>query len=142
MMRAIRATPLYVLLLLTPVVVLLAGCSSGDGSMENSASPTASGPLDLSPNVGGVQAALDYLRQTGIDGHKGDFTDPVNCDQVNDDTKGDFCIHPGPSVYAPGLVLLVVAEKDSKDTNVWKMRLERGPADWHVVKVEPFSAAP
>ncbi len=120
---------------------ITAGCD-GDGSRSaESPSPTASGPPDLSPRVGGVEAAGQYLKETGIDGDEGDFTDPRDCAQVNDDTKGEFCVHENFSTYAPGLVILRIARGDNPSEKVWEMRLLLTDGKWEVQSVEPFGVS-
>lgn len=130
---------IFVLATLSAATLLLAAVACGDDSERDSTpSATASGPPDLSPRVGGVEAAQRYLQETGIDGDKGSFTDPLACAKMNDDTEGDFCIHEDFSTYAAGLVILRVADRDKPDEDVWEMRLSLTDGLWRVDSVEPF----
>ncbi|HET9476926.1 MAG TPA: hypothetical protein VFP63_05520 [Dehalococcoidia bacterium] len=115
-----------------------AAACGDDSDAGDTQSPTISGTPDLSPRSGGVAAAQRYLQGTGIDGDKGDFTDPVACAEITDDTDGDFCIHEGFSIYAGGLVILRVADRDNPDEDVWEMRLTPAAGGWQVNSVEPF----
>lgn len=119
------------------LVVAAAACGD-DSDSGDTESPTTSGTPDLSPRSGGVSAAQRYLQETGIDGDKGEFTDPVACAEITGDTDGDFCIHEDFSTYAPGLVILRVADKDNPGEDVWEMRLTPGSSGWQVNSVEPF----
>lgn len=120
-------------------ILLAASAACGDDSgPESTPLPTASGPPDLSPRGGGVEAAQRYLQETGIDGDKGSFTDPRACAEINDDTKGDFCIHEDFSTYAAGLVILRIGDRDKPDDDVWEMRLSLTNGRWQVDSVEPF----
>lgn len=119
------------------LVGTVAGCGD-DSDSGDLQSPTPSGTPDLSPRSGGVAAARQYLEETGIEGDKGDLTDPVACAEITGDTDGDFCIHEDFSTYAPGLVILRVADTDNPDEDVWEMRLTPDSSGWHVDSVEPF----
>lgn len=126
-------------MLLVAALVFAAATACGDGSDSGGApSPSASGKPDLSPQVGGVEAAARYLEQTGIDGDKGSLTDPRSCAEITDESDGDFCIHEGFSTYAAGLVILRVADRDNPDKDVWEMRLAPAADGWQVNSVEPF----
>lgn len=121
------------------LVGLVAACG-GDGGKDTTPSPTASAPRDLSPQVGGVEAARRYLLETGIDGRKGDFTKPRSCAEIGKDAEGEYCVHEAFSVYAPGLVILRVADKDDPLDDVWEMRLSLIDKAWQVNSVQPFGA--
>lgn len=124
---------------MTAVLLLAAASACGDDSgLDHSPSPTGSGPSDPSPRVGGVEAAEQYLQNTGIDGDKGSFTDPRGCEEINDRTQGDFCVHEGFSTYAAGLVILRIADRDHPDKDVWEMRLTLTDERWQVDSVERF----
>lgn len=123
--------------LLVAAACVIAACGGGTGSATPS--PTASGPPDLSPRAGGVDAMRRYLRETGLEGEKGDLTDPADCAAL-DGGGGDFCIIDEASVYAPGLVILWVADVDHQDEDVWEVHLEPGTNAWEVVQVESLGA--
>lgn len=112
---------------------LIAACGGGTDSVAPSPSP--SGPPDLSPRVGAVDAMRRYLRETGVDGRNGDLIDPADCAAL-DGGDGDFCIIDDASVYAPGLVILWVADVDHQEEDVWEVHLEPGTNAWEVVQVE------
>ena len=119
------------------VAILACG---GDGAPSTSA-PAAS--ADLPPKVGGVEAMRSYLLTSGLDGNKGKFTDPINCaDLPSGVGDGDYCVIDAASVYAPGLVILFVADAHSQQNNVWQVHINRNSAGWQVgevAKVEPPS---
>lgn len=85
-----------------------------------------------------MEAAQRYLQQTGIDGTKGELTDPQSCAEVSHDTKGKFCIHQDFSIYAPALVILRIAKSDKPDDEVWEIRLMFQDNSWRVTDVKPF----
>jgi hypothetical protein len=58
-----------------------------------------------------------------------------------EDSAGRFCVHDTFSVYAPGLVILVVGEKDNPYEQAWEIRLEPGESEWQVTSVEPFGSS-
>jgi hypothetical protein len=124
----------------TMVVLLLGACGGGDSATP---SPTASGPTSTplttqAANETAIAAAEAYLTSEGVDGEKGEFSDPLNCADVTEDSPGKFCVHDSFSTYAPGLVILNFADKDSPDDNVWVMRLAPDGGDWQVTSAEPF----
>jgi len=119
------------------ILMLAAGCG-GDKGPGATPQPTATAPSDLSPQVGGVEAARRYLQDIGIDGRKGDFTDPRSCADVTKDTKGDYCVHENFSTYAAGLVILRIADRDKPLERVWEMRLTPKDNTWQVTEVKPF----
>lgn len=127
----------FALLAMAALVLALAACGD-DSDGDATPSPTSAGPPDLSPRVGGVEAAQRYLEEAGVDGDTGRFTDPRSCAEIDDGSDGDFCIHEDFSTYAPGLVILRFADKDEPDENVWEMRLTFTDGRWQVNSVEPF----
>jgi hypothetical protein len=132
--RALTSLVVLVLLALTA-----AACGDDDDpSGSGTASPIASNADDDQARVIGLEAAERYIHDTGIDGHKGELTDPRSCAEVNDKTKGDFCVQEGFSIYAAGLIILRVANADKPDEEVWEMRLVPAGTDWNVTSVEPF----
>ena len=130
---------------LASAAVMLAVLMGACGDSEDSASsPTPSGPADLSPRVGGVDAMRRYLEAEGVGGRKGDITDPIDCLQLPEGgADEEFCIIDDASVYAVGLVILYVARVDSRDgdrpelfDDVWEVRLAPGEDAWEVTDVE------
>jgi hypothetical protein len=122
----------------TLLVVLSAACGGGGSDSSPTPAPSASGPPDLSPEVGGVEAARQYLLETGIDKRKGDLTDPRSCADVSGNTKDKFCVQEAFSTYAPSLVILRVAKADNPQDEVWEIRLLLRDDSWQVTSVEPF----
>lgn len=120
------------------LVALSAACGGGGSDSSPTPAPSASGPPDLSPEVGGVEAAQRYLLETGIDKTKGRLTDPRSCEEISDSTEGKFCVHEAFSTYAPGLVILRVAKADSPEKEVWEIRLMFQEKSWQVTDVKPF----
>lgn len=134
-----RLTPLLIVSLAAALLVASsAACGGGDSDSPPTPAPTVSGPPDLSPEVGGVEAARQYLLETGIDKEKGDLSDPRSCAEVSENTKGKFCVHEDFSTYAPGLVILRVASTDSPQKDVWEVRLLFQDNRWQVTGVKPF----
>ena len=127
------------LALVAPCILLLA-CTGGtdDGALPEDATPTPEPSPNLSPTVGGVEAMRRYLTETGLDGHMGSLTDPINCARLSDrdDIEGDFCIIDDAGIYAPGLVILFVADAQSIDKKAWQVHLNRGESAWEVVDVD------
>lgn len=136
MMR--KLLPAVTMLITSGLLAVLAACGDDDSGPDLTPSPTASGAPDLSPEVGGVEAAQRYLQDTGIDNKRGTFTDPQSCTEVDDDAEGDFCVHENFSTYAAGLVILRVARSDKPGGEVWEMRLALTDDLWQVTSVEPF----
>lgn len=132
-LRSLLAT-----LISAALLVGTAAACGDDSDSGDTQSPTTSGTPDLSPRSGGVAAAQRYIQETGIDGDKGELTDPLACADITDDTDGNFCIHEDFSTYAPGLVILRVADRDNPDEDVWEMRLTPDSSGWRVDSVEPF----
>jgi hypothetical protein len=113
-------------------------CSGDDGEFTATPSPSASELPDDSPQVAGVEAARQFLQKTGIEGKKGNFTDPRACTEITGDTQGKFCVHEDFSTYAPGLMILRLAEARKRDEKVWEMRLVKRDGNWSVTDVQPF----
>ena len=133
-----RLLPLLTLMLAAALLLTLAAACGGGSDSTPTPAPTSSGPPDLSPEVGGVEAARRYLRETGIDGKKGDLTDPRSCAEIDGNTKGKYCVQENFSTFAPGLVILRVANADKPQEEVWEMRLLLQDKAWQVTQVEPF----
>jgi hypothetical protein len=131
------------ILLLSAALLLAFSPACGDGGSDSTPTPgtTTSGPPDLAPEVGGVEAARRYLQETGIDGKKGGLTDPRSCADVNGNTKDKFCVQESFSTYASGLVILRVANPDKPQDEVWEMRLLLQDKRWQVTDVKPFGGS-
>jgi hypothetical protein len=134
-----RLTPSLILSLVVVVPVGLAvACGGGGSDASPTLSPSPSGRPDLSPEVGGVEAAQRYLLESGIDEAKGGLTDPRSCAEISDSPEGEFCVHEDFSTYAPGLVILRVARADEPQSEVWEIRLLFRDEQWQVTEVKPF----
>jgi len=131
-----------IFILVAVAAVISAACNSNGG--DEPASPTPSGPANLSPRVGGVDAMRRYLLDEGIGGRKGGISEPLNCAELPEGGSGEeFCIIDDASTYATGLVILYVARVDSRDKDrpelfedVWEVHLEPGENAWQVTDVE------
>ena len=139
MMR--RLLPLVILVVAAALLALAVACGGRSSDSTPTPAPTTSGLPDLSPEVGGVEAARRYLEETGIDGKKGEFTDPRSCAQIDGNTKGKFCVQENFSTYAPGLVILRVANAQKPEDEVWEMRLLLNDKVWQVTEVKPFGGS-
>lgn len=125
---------------LAALVIFAIGCGDDE---DSSPTPTSSGPTDTpaptqTANELAINAAEEYLTSEGVGGEKGEFTAPLNCSSITEDSPGKFCVHDTFSTYAPGLVILRFAEKDNPDDKVWEIRLEPSGGDWQVTSAEPF----
>jgi len=135
-----------------PIVFVLAVCllalafaACGDDE-TGPPDPTASGPTaspapSQAADTEAIAATLEYLQTEGVDGNKGELSDPLNCSAITDETPGEFCVHDDFSIYAPGLVILVVGETENPDEQTWEIRLERDDSGWQVTSAEPFGSS-
>jgi hypothetical protein len=130
-------------LLVSALLLASLGAACGDEDKPD-ATPSPSGPPDLSPRGGGLAAMRSYLQTEGVGGRKGAITDPVDCKEVPEGgADEEFCIIDDASTYAPGLVIVYVARVDSRDgdepetfEDVWEVHLEPGEQAWQVTDVE------
>jgi hypothetical protein len=97
------------------------------------------GPTPVS-NAEAIEAAGAYLEETGVDDRQGPFTDPVNCSEITDDTEGEFCVHDAASIFAPGLTILIVGDRDEPNEIAWEIRLLPGESGWEVTSVNPYGS--
>jgi len=120
------------------LVAFTSACGSDETASPATLSPASGSAPGNSPREAGVSAARQYLKDTGIDGMKGDLTNPLSCAEIADEPTGRFCIHEDFSVYAPGLVILRLSEAKSADDQVWEMRLANRNEVWEVTSVQGF----
>lgn len=130
-------------LALLALMVIAASCG---GSKAPSPTPAATPALDSTQapeqtpaesKVKSIEAARQYLANTGIDGKKGNLTDPFDCARLPaTGANGAFCIVDDASVYAPGLAIIYVANPKKLQTEVWEMRLKPGSGGWEVTEVK------
>jgi len=131
--------------LLAAAVVVAVGLVACDGDDdESSTTPTPDGPTasalpTQAANSEAIDAAEAYLIDEGVDGEKGEFTAPLNCTGVMEDSTGKFCVHDSFTTYAPGLVILRFAEKDNQNDDVWEIRVEPGGQGWQVTSAQRFT---
>jgi hypothetical protein len=92
------------------------------------------------PNLQAIEAARAYIKETGIEDRTGDLTDPLNCPEITGEPDGEFCIHQSASIYAPGLVILIVGDAESPTENAWEVRLEPSESGWQVSSVDPYGS--
>jgi len=135
-------TPATVVALLT--ALLLAACGD-DKDAVDPATPTATGPsASAAPpsllNVEAIEAARTYIQETGIEDRKGELTEPLNCPEITEDTDGEFCIHQAASIYAAGLVILVVGDAEGPSETAWEVRLAPSGSGWRVIGVTPYGS--
>ncbi len=133
------AAALAMLLLL----VLAASCGGSEepsptpGATTSSDSTLAPGQTPTEFKLKSIEAARQYLADTGIDGKKGNLTDPFDCARLPaTGANGAFCIVDDASVYAPGLDIIYVANPKKLQTEGWEMRLKPGSGGWEVTEVK------
>ena len=130
--------------LLAPMAAILLFTGCGDDDDENpptgttEATATSDASATPAPNAKAIAAAGAYLSSEGVDGNEGALTNPLSCSEINDESEGDFCVHDNFSVYAPGLVILVVGDSEDPDERAWELRLEPDGEDWTVISAGPF----
>jgi hypothetical protein len=142
-MIIMKGTALIKIVILTSVLV--AAACGGDEDVAGPSSPTASGPAASAaptplPNLQAIEAARAYIKDTGIEDRTGDLTDPLNCPEITEETGGEFCIHQTASIYAPGLVILVVGEVENPTETAWEVRLEPSESGWKVSEISPYGS--
>lgn len=130
------------LVLLAISVVALGLVFACGGDDAPSATPDASTPtptIEPARREEILNVVRSYVTEVGLDGVTGELTNPVECASISEESEGDFCIVE-PSVYAPGLALVLVASADDPVNEVWQVRAVRENGDWEVtdtVKFEP-----
>jgi hypothetical protein len=118
-------------------LLLAAACANGDNIDPGEPTETPSERELRMPRIGGIEAARAYLHETGLNGKKGALTDPIDCEQLPErGVRGQFCIYDAASHYAPGLVVLFVADVRNRERDVWQMSIELRGSTWEVVRVE------
>ncbi len=135
--RMLFFAPAIVLALAAIVAV---GCNDDDSpSGESTPTPEAGSPAPTqAADASAILAAHTYLTEEGVEGKKGGLTDPLNCADATKDSPGRFCVHDGFTIYAPGLVILRIGEKEKPGERVWEVRLEPDGEGWRVTSTEPF----
>jgi hypothetical protein len=138
-----KGTLSITIVILIPVLLVTA-CGSDEEAVSPD-SPTATGPTATAaptplPNLQAIEAARSYIKETGIEDRVGDLTDPLNCPEITRDTDGEFCIHQSASIYAPGLVILVVGDAENPTETAWEVRLEPSGSGWQVSEISPFGS--
>ena len=126
-------------------LALVALACDGDSGPETpvpqaTGSPTAV-PSPNVPPVGepAVEALRVYLQDTGVDGKKGDLTDPVDCAVAEEvGAEGEFCIVVAGGHYAPALAILFVTHRESG--NFWQVHVDLDVENsvWEVTSVDPL----
>jgi len=130
------------LIVVAAALALLALACSGDGG--RGAQPPGSLTPVISPNLppsgrAPVEALRLYLQETGLDGDKGDLTDPVDCrvaESVGAD--GEFCIVVDAGHYAPALAILFVTRRDSGLSWEVRVNLDVEEDAWEVTSADPL----
>ena len=125
--------------------LIVTACGSDEEAGSPSSSPTATGPTASAaptplPNLQAIEAARAYIKETGIEDRAGDLTDPLNCPEITGETDGEFCIHQSASIYAPGLVILVVGNAENPTETAWEVRLEPSESGWQVSEISPYGS--
>jgi hypothetical protein len=138
-------------LALAVLAVALACCfatACGDDEKDSASSPpntttpiipaTASPEPTAFPNEPALDAATLYLAETGIDGTRGEFTDPLNCPDVTDDDESEFCLHRAASIFSPGEVIIIIGDRDDPNATAWEMRVRPSGSEWQITSVKPY----
>jgi hypothetical protein len=120
--------------------VVVAACSDDDEPTPTAdpTGPTASPIPTQAANEAALTAAEAYLTTEGVEGETGEFTSPLNCNDVTEESPGRFCVHDAFTTYAPGLVILRFGDKEDPDETVWEVRLQPGEDDWQVTSAGLF----
>lgn len=126
-------------------LILLSTACGGD---SDDGSPTPSDGTDATSSIGpttpqnseAIEAAAAYLQQNGIDEVKGEFTDPLNCADITDSSESEYCLHEAASIFAPGLTILVIGDREDPDERAWEMRLIPAQSGWEVTGVTPYGS--
>jgi hypothetical protein len=124
------------------LTALAAACGEdGNPAAERTPLPAPGGEPGRSARGGGIEAARRYLHDTGIDARTGSLSDPPFCEAPEPRTRGDYCIHERASIFAPGLVVLVIGDIENPYEIAWEMRLEPQEGIWTVTSVKQYGAA-
>jgi hypothetical protein len=118
------------------IAFALVACGDDDGTDSPSPadSPTDTPPPESTFKSESRAALGPYLSSVGLDERTGELTDPLECAQLPDgDVEGDYCIVE-PSVYAPALALILVADVEDPDNEVWQVRVVLDGEDWQVTE--------
>jgi len=124
-------------------LALVAVACSGDGGPETSpeSSPSVSSPNLPAIGEPAVEALLRYLRDTGLDGKKGDLTDPIDCVMADDaGADGEFCVVVDAGHYAPALAILFVTRPESGDAWQIHVDLDVESSVWEITEVDYLGA--
>jgi hypothetical protein len=132
--------------LVAPLVIgLLVACGSGSENEASSTPLSASSTGSPAPTTRGnpeaIEAASTYLQETGIDGIKGTFTDPLNCPDITEDTESEFCLHQAASIFGVGLTILVIGDRENPNERAWEMRLSPAESGWEISNVAPYGTS-
>lgn len=125
-------------------LALVAVACSGDGGPETS--PESSPRSISSPNLPAigepaVEALLRHLQDTGLDGKKGDLTDPIDCVMADDaGADGEFCVVVDAGHYAPALAILFVTRPESGDAWQIHVDLDVESSVWEITEVDYLGA--
>ena len=123
-------------LALVALALLAVACKEDGGSRNGSAegSPTPSLPAAAEPAIGALRL---YLSDEGLDGVKGELTDPLDCVQADSaGADGRFCIVVDAGAYAPGLAIIFVTDRDEEKS--WQLHVDPDPqtSEWQVTEVK------
>lgn len=118
---------------LTLAALFFACGDDSDSNDPNDQSPTATTTVEPARRAEILDFIRSYLSETGIDGRTGALTDPMECAELGDDPEGDFCIVE-PSVYAPGLGLVLVGDASDHENEVWQVRMVFEDDEWEVIE--------
>lgn len=127
--------------LLLAIATVAAGCSDDDDASPTSAdtpSPSSQATQEPIRRTESLAALRTYLFETGLDGERGDLTDPVGCESLpEEDIEGDYCVF-ATSTFAAALALILVADVDDIENRAWQVRVVLEDGSWAVTETVRF----
>ena len=132
---------------LAAVLALFVLACNGDGGQQTPAPQATGSPTPVTaptlPPAGDppVEALRLYLRDTGMNGDKGDLTDPIDCAMAEEaGAEGEFCIIVDAGHYAPALAIVFVINRETEHSWQVHVDLDVESSTWEVTNVDSLSA--
>ncbi len=125
------------------ILALFALACAGDGGPETATPRDGGSPVPVpSPNLPplgepAVEMLRLYLRDTGLDGSRGELTDPIDCDVAEAvGADGKFCIVVDAGHYAPALAIIFITRTDTGDSWQVHVDLDARSSVWEVTDID------